>query len=224
MGSVSSVIVAGGGGKRFGAKKQFLILSGMPVLKRTVATFDSHPAIHRIVVVVPEEDVSMAKDMLMGLKKVYAIVAGGETRQASVWSGLQLIKDSEIVLIHDGVRPLVSHSLIAKVIDGINGYDACIPALPVADTIKQVKDDIVLKTIPRADVYTIQTPQAFNTAKIIAAHEKADRKRSIATDDSTLLEEYGANIRVVEGDPYNMKITRRTDMLFAEVIIKCHTG
>ncbi len=216
MGSVSSVIVAGGGGKRFGAKKQFLILSGTSVLKRTVAIFDSHPAIHRIVVVVPEEDVPMAKDMLMGLKKVYAIVAGGETRRASVWSGLQLI--------HDGVRPLVSHLLISKVIDGIKGFDACIPALPAADTIKQVKDGIVLKTIPRADVYTIQTPQAFNTSKIIAAHEMANRKRAIATDDSTLLEEYGANIRVVEGDPYNIKITRRTDMLFAEVIIKCHTG
>jgi 2-C-methyl-D-erythritol 4-phosphate cytidylyltransferase len=173
---------------------------------------------------VPKEDVSMAKDMLRDFKKVYAIVAGGETRQASVWSGLQLIKDSQIVLIHDGVRPLVSHLLISKVIDGIKGYDACIPALPGTDTIKQVKDGIVLKTIPRADVYTIQTPEAFNTSKIIAAHEMTDRERSIATDDSMLFEEYGANIRVVEGDPYNIKITRKIDMLFAEVILKCHTG
>ncbi|MCD6570069.1 MAG: 2-C-methyl-D-erythritol 4-phosphate cytidylyltransferase [Deltaproteobacteria bacterium] len=224
MGSVSSVIVAGGGGKRFGARKQFLDLSGVPVIKRTVLAFDSYPAIHQIIVVVPEEDISMTNDMLMGFKKVYAIVAGGKTRQASVWKGLQLIKDSEIALIHDGVRPLVSHSLIGKVIDGIKGFDACIPALPVADTIKQVKDGFVLKTIPRADVYTIQTPQAFNTSKIIAAHEMANKKRSIATDDSTLLEEYSADIRVVEGDPYNIKITHEVDMLLAEVIIKCHTG
>ncbi len=220
MGTINAIIVAGGSGIRFGEKKQFLPLGGIPVLVRTAQCFDIPPIDH-IVVVVPQEDIPAAETMLRGLRIRYTVVEGGGSRQASVWCGLGQTQDSRIVLIHDGVRPFASSALIHRVLSGIEGFDACIPGLPMTDTIKEITDHSVAKTIPRSNVYQIQTPQAFFTDAITKSHEKAMRRQDVPTDDSTLIENDGGVVRVVDGDPYNIKITLPEDMVIAEAILKC---
>ena len=219
----SAVIVAGGSGARFGLKKQFLDLLGIPVLKRTVSRFDAHAAIDKLFVVVPEEDMPQARQILADTLKDLVIIKGGRTRQESVMNGLRCTHESQTVLIHDGVRPFISSILIDRVIAGLEGVDGCIPALEVTDTLKEVHDGLVIKTIPRSNLYQIQTPQAFVTKTLIMAHEKT-RSVGLFTDDSALLEASGKTVRIVEGDPYNVKITFKDDIVLAEAILRCHTG
>jgi 2-C-methyl-D-erythritol 4-phosphate cytidylyltransferase len=219
----STVIVAGGSGARFGLKKQFLDLLGIPVLKRTVSCFDVHPAVDKLFVVVPEEDMPQAQRILADTAKDLVITKGGRSRQESVLNGLRCAHESRTVLIHDGVRPLISSGLIDRVIAGLEGVDGCIPALEVTDTLKEVHDGMVIKTIARRNIYQVQTPQAFVTESLLFAHEKS-LGNGLFTDDSSLLEASGKNVRIVQGDPYNVKITFKDDIVLAEAILRCHTG
>lgn len=222
--AASVLIVAGGSGVRYGRKKQFIPLDGVPVLKRSVLCFDSHPGITHIIVVVPAEDSHHVNEILEGMNKPVTITAGGATRQESVWKGLQVDTPNDIVLIHDGVRPLVSADIISRVLNGIEGYDACIPGIAVSDTIKEVHDECVARTIPRASLYQIQTPQAFRKTRILEAHESAkNNDLDPATDDSTLIENFGGKVRLVQGDPFNIKITLKEDIYIAEAILRCRT-
>ena len=218
METVSTVIVAGGSGSRFGQKKQFISLGGIPLLVKTVACFDEHPSIEHIIVVVPQADVANTEKLLRPLKTHHTVVAGGPTRPVSVLNGLRQATHSRICLIHDGVRPFVSPALIHRVIAGIEGFEACIPGLPVTDTLKEVAGHTVAKTIPRQNIYQIQTPQAFFTTSILAAHMKAAGQSDVPTDDSMLIEATGGAVHLVDGDPYNIKITLPEDMIFAEAI------
>jgi 2-C-methyl-D-erythritol 4-phosphate cytidylyltransferase len=219
----SAVIVAGGSGTRFGLKKQFLHLLGIPVLKRTVSCFDTHSAIDKLVVVVPEEDIAQARMILADIKKELIITKGGRTRQESVMNGLRCAHESLTVLIHDGVRPFISSILIDRVIAGLEGVEGCIPALEVTDTLKEAHNGLVIKTIPRSNLYQIQTPQAFVTKTLMTAHENS-LSNGLFTDDSALLEASGKTVRIVEGDPYNVKITFKDDIVWAEAILQCRTG
>jgi 2-C-methyl-D-erythritol 4-phosphate cytidylyltransferase len=221
--SLSVIIVAGGSGQRFGQKKQFLDLKGIPVLKRAVSCFIAHESVDQIVVVVPEEDLQHVHEMFSGADKRLVITKGGQTRQHSVFNGLKIARNSDSVLIHDGVRPFVSHSLITRVIEGLAGVDGCIPALEVTDTLKEIHEGIIQKTVPRRNLYQVQTPQAFHTRELIEAHEKALERGSMdKTDDSALLESLGKTVKIVQGDPFNMKITFENDLTLAEVILTCH--
>ncbi len=222
--AADAIIVAGGSGIRFGQKKQYLSLGGVPILRRTVCAFDSHPEIENLIVIVPSEDLPLAGEILSGLNKPLHLKPGGETRQESVWNGLMLAKKSGLVLIHDAVRPLVTGDLISRVLTGIIGFDACIPGLAVLNTLKEVDGDLVVRTVPRNCLYGVQTPQCFRTARIMEAHEAALRLgRRDATDDSALIEDLGGTVRLVEGDPGNMKITLKQDMEIAEAILRCRT-
>ncbi len=222
--AASALIVAGGSGLRFGRKKQFIRLGGVPVLRRTTDCFDVHPSITNIVVVVPEEDLSDVGDILDGITTPLTVTAGGATRQESVWNGLQVLAPCELVLIHDGVRPLVTGEIISRVIDGIEGLDACIPGLALADTIKEVEGTLVTRTIPRDHVYQVQTPQAFRTERILEAHARARDNRLVRfTDDSALIEEAGGKVGLVPGDPFNIKITLKEDLSIAEALLRCRT-
>lgn len=221
----NAIIVAGGSGVRFGLKKQFLDLLGVPVLKRAVTCFDAHPAIKRLIVVVPEEDTTLVRQMLLNMDKELVIVKGGKTRQESVMNGLQCAHKSIPVLIHDGVRPLVSSILTDRVIAGLSGIDGCIPALEITDTLKEASDGIVLRTLSRKGFYQVQTPQAFITETLMEAHMKASQEGlNQFTDDSALMESAGKKVKIVEGDPLNVKITFKDDILMAEAILKCRTG
>ncbi|HDP24350.1 MAG TPA: 2-C-methyl-D-erythritol 4-phosphate cytidylyltransferase [Deltaproteobacteria bacterium] len=221
----SAVIVAGGSGRRFGEKKQFLDLAGIPVLKRSVASFDGSALIEKIVVVVPGEDLDRTRALLSGTRTPLAVCSGGPSRRGSVFNGLMLLRAGDIVLIHDGVRPFVSDALITRVIEGLPGFDACIPALPVVSTLKEVEERLVKQTISREHLYEVQTPQAFVLNNILQAHEAARDNPAIdITDDAALIEAEGGRVRVIEGDACNIKITRREDLVLAEVLAKWHTG
>jgi 2-C-methyl-D-erythritol 4-phosphate cytidylyltransferase len=217
METCSAIIVAGGSGKRFGGKKQFINLAGEIVLKITVKAFDI-PDINRIVVVVPKEDIDEVQTCLQELKKEIKVVSGGQTRHNSVMNGLNAAGSCNIVLIHDGVRPFVTATLIGRVINGTKEADGCIPVLPVIDTIKIAENGFIKKTVPREYLFAVQTPQAFRMEKIFNAHNKAIGREYIPTDDSILIEESGGTVKIVEGEHFNIKITLPEDMILAEAI------
>jgi 2-C-methyl-D-erythritol 4-phosphate cytidylyltransferase len=217
MERINAIIVAGGSGMRFGQKKQFISLAGEPVLKKTVEAFDI-PEIQRLIIVVPESDISLIKDYININNDRFIVTAGGITRQASVFNGLKASSDSGIVLIHDGVRPFVTRRLIKRVIDGLSDADGCIPVIPVTDTIKQASNGMITRTLSRENLYSVQTPQAFRYDNILKAHVQAALRTDASTDDSMLIEEAGGIVRTVEGERFNIKITLSEDMVTAEAI------
>ncbi len=222
--AADAIIVGGGSGLRFGRKKQFISLGGIPLIKRTVRAFENHSSIRQIVVVVPHDDLEFTACILGSPQKPLKVVEGGKTRQESVSNGLQSLERSDLVLIHDAVRPFVDGDLISRVIDGIKGYDACIPGLAVSNTLKEVINGVVKKTIPRSGLYEIQTPQCFLTQTLLKAHASArDEDTQGATDDSSLVEAIGGRVRLIDGDPMNMKITLGQDIDIAEAILKCRS-
>lgn len=226
---IDALIVAAGKGRRMKTRqpKQFMELAGRPILTRTLRAFDRHAKIDRIFVVLPETDIAEYRASLIaqaGIDKAVAIVAGGSRRQASVANGLRSIPDKDgIVLIHDGVRPLVTQSLISACIEGARQWGACIPAIEAYDTLKKVRSDgSIERTVPRQRIVMAQTPQAFRLALIRQAHEAAVRHGWLATDDASLLEQMGGAVHVIEGSRHNLKVTRPEDVALAEAYLKSH--
>ncbi len=224
---IDALIVAAGKGRRMKTRhpKQFLELAGQPILTRTLKAFDRHAKIDRIFVVLPETDIAECRASLIaqaGLEKEVSMVAGGSHRQASVANGLRSIPEEDgIVLIHDGVRPLVSQSLISDCIEGARKWGACIPAIEAYDTLKKVHSDgSIERTVPRQRIVMAQTPQAFRLALIRQAHETAVRLGWLTTDDASLVEQLGAAVHVVEGSRHNLKVTRPEDLALAEAFLK----
>jgi 2-C-methyl-D-erythritol 4-phosphate cytidylyltransferase len=223
--SLDAIITAGGSGLRFGLKKQFIELKGVPVLKRSVAPFLEHESVDHVIVVVPVEDKPLAQEMFSYAGTKITVIEGGRTRQESVYKGLIAAREADFVLIHDGVRPFPSHGLITRVIEGLAGADGCIPALTVTDTLKEAKGGFIERTLSRHDLYQVQTPQAFRTREILQAHEKAMAEgRTEVTDDSGLMESMGMTVRMVSGEAFNVKITFESDLLLAEAITLCLTA
>ena len=219
---VGAVVVAGGEGLRMAGatgsvRKQYALLLDVPVLAWAVRPFAEHPRVAEVVVVLPGADVESPPEWLLALG--VAIVAGGRTRTESVRNGLAgLAEATEQVLIHDAARPFVSAELIDRVSASADAA-AVIPAIRATDTLKQVAEDgRVLSTIDRTTVWMAQTPQRFPFEALRAAHGEAARHGWDATDDAVLFERIGAAVRVVEGDPENMKITRPFDLDVARLI------
>ncbi len=225
MDLVDVIIVAGGVGRRFGGKKQFSEIMGVPVLKRSVSIFQDHPVVKDIVVVVPGEDIATTRKIIADMDRVSHIEPGGESRQLSVWNGLSSIAGNRLVMIHDGVRPIVSKKLIDRVVRGIKGFDACIPVLPLSDTIKEVDKGIVRRTVQRDNIYRVQTPQIFDYNMLVRAHRLAmETGVKDASDDSLLVESAGGHVSVVDGEVFNIKITFEADLILAEGILRCLSG
>lgn len=226
MARVGVVIPAGGKGRRFGRKvpKQFLLLRGKPVLQRTVAIFDSMKSISEIVVVAPREYVRRTQRLLSrsGFRKVSRVVAGGATRQSSVWNGLNAFTQKpDVVLVHDAVRPLVSRSVVLAVVGAVAKRKAAVVGVPVRDTIKiEGRRGIAVRTIDRDRLWALQTPQGFRYDLLVKAHKSAQRARYIGTDESSLVERLGIPVRIVEGDERNLKITTSADLELAEFLMK----
>jgi 2-C-methyl-D-erythritol 4-phosphate cytidylyltransferase len=222
--AADAIIVGGGSGLRFGQKKQFFSLGGIPLIKRAVDCFDRHAGVERLIVVVPRSDLEITGSILEGMSKPLLLSAGGRTRQESVASGLKLCRTEGLILIHDGVRPFVTDVLISRLLAAVEGFDACIPGLAVSNTLKEVDGDLVVRTVPREKLFSVQTPQCFRAEVIIRAHAQASVQGYLeATDDSALVENLGGSVRLVEGDPYNMKITVAEDIEVAEAILRCRT-
>ncbi len=221
---VTAVIAAGGEGKRMGGQKQFVEISGVPMLELTLGAFNDCDAIEDIILVVPRPDMARAKMLVdqHGFKKVIEIVASGPHRQQSVMHGLAAVKDdSDRVLIHDGARPLVTNELIKMVVSELKDNDAVIPAVPVVDTVKRVDEaGKVFETLDREKLWAAQTPQGFKSHLIKEAHERAQKLGYQATDDARLVERLGHKVKVIMGSYENIKITNPVDVEIAESILK----
>jgi len=215
--SVWVVVVAAGRGRRFGAPKHFAPLHGRAMVQWAV---DGARAVaDGVVLVLPGDqggDGATDIDGVTDVTGVDVIVPGGDTRAASVRAGLAAVPDTaEVIVVHDGARPLASPALFRAVVHAVtDGADAAVPALAVTDTLKRVEGDAVVATVAREGLVAVQTPQAFGAALLRRAH----RSEPEATDDAGLVESLGATVRVVPGDPRNIKVTTATDLEVARAL------
>jgi len=219
------IIPSAGAGRRMGYKKKpFLPLSGKPVLARTVALFEATPLIETIILVVPGGDEEICRRDIVepfGFRKVAAIVRGGEERQDSVEAALAALTEKwDIIVVHDGVRPFATSELIDEVVRTADRDGAAIAAVPVKDTVKEVVDGTVTRTVPRERLWAVQTPQAFRADHLNEAHRQARRDGFRGTDDAALVERIGVRVSVVEGSYENIKITTPGDIEVGEALLK----
>jgi 2-C-methyl-D-erythritol 4-phosphate cytidylyltransferase len=225
----SAIILAAGSGQRMNSPvpKQYLNLAGVPVLSRTLLVFDNHPAVRKIFLVVAPEEIDFCRDTIISpnaWKTAIMLVPGGKHRQDSVHEGLKAACDNsgddEIVLIHDGVRPLVPPGLITACIGCAEKWGACIPGLPASDTLKRVDlQGVVSETIPRENVWMVQTPQAFSLKLIREGFERISAKGLFVTDDAAVIES-DSPVRVIPGSRFNIKITTPGDLDFGEALLE----
>ena len=213
MGNVWAIVVAGGGGRRFGGPKQFEDLHGRRVLDWSVAA--ARAGCDGVVAVVPADRLDEEAQACAG--GFGSVVAGGSTRSESVRAGLAAVPDdAEIVVVHDAARPVAGVELFHRTVAAVRaGADAAIPGVPVADTVKRVSDGRVVETVDRSHLVAVQTPQAFRAEILRRAH--ADDPE--ATDDAALVEALGGLVVVVDGDPRNLKLTSPWDLLVARGLL-----
>lgn len=216
---VYAIIVGAGRGRRFGGLKQFIDFYGKPLLIHTTEIFAKCPLIDLIIIVVPKQMIKKTKSLLenYGIKKVYAVVAGGRRRQDSVLNGIKAIKKkSGILTIHDAVRPFISTKLISRGIKLCKRYKAVVFGMPIFDTIKLVKHNKVLATVPRIAPFAIQTPQFFDYNYLMSAYKKVNFKKIEFTDEAMIVESAGMPVYVFKGEPGNIKITKKKDLKIME--------
>ena len=208
---VTAIIAAGGTGRRLGADvpKQLLVVGGVPILQRSVEAFLSHPQVSDVVVALPSSMAASPPEWLKGVR----VVAGGDSRQASVANAFDEVSSaSDVVLVHDAARPFVSGEVISRAIAAAAAHGAAIVAVPVSDTVKRIADgDVITETIPRDEVFLAQTPQAFRRS-ILEEAVALGRSGVEGTDEAALVERAGHRVRVVSGEASNVKITTATDL------------
>lgn len=222
-----AVITAGGTGTRIGGArpKQFLEIAGKMLMEYTIDTFDRHPMISGIVIVLPENEISFfeseKKKKNFG-KKIISIVSGGKTRQDSVRCGILAIKEApKFIAVHDAARCLITEEEITNTIQKcIDGWQGAICSLPIRDTIKKVDGEKIIDTQSRENLWGMQTPQVFQYDVIKEAYEKAHQEKFEATDDAQVAEKWGAKVCVVQGKTTNIKVTFPEDLQIAEMILK----
>ena len=212
MTTCAALIVAAGRGQRFGGSgpKQYAPLRGEPLLRRTMRAFTSHPKIGKVLVAIHPDDAAIFADAAKGLS--VNSVHGGATRQESVLKGLDaLAEDSpDLVLIHDGARPIVSPGTIDSVIESLARADGALPVMPIVDTLKKLDGDHVSATVPRENTVRAQTPQGFRFPLALAAHR--DHAGRALTDDAAVMESAGHRVVIVPGDDANIKVTTMDDL------------
>jgi 2-C-methyl-D-erythritol 4-phosphate cytidylyltransferase len=219
----AAVIPAAGLGKRFGAQKQFLELSGKPVLVHTLTAFENSPSVTGVCVAVPGSEIASVQEMVRryDLKKIIKVVAGGKERQDSVRLGFEAVGVCDIILVHDGVRPLVTPDIIEETISAALRFGGCVAAMPVKETTKRVDaEGVILETVDRRTLWSIQTPQAFRYDIFRRAVEKSVKDGFLGTDEAMLVERLGEKVKVVTGSPSNIKITSPEDLMIAETLLK----
>ncbi len=223
--SISVIIPAGGVGKRFGANvpKQFVEIGGSPILVHTVEIFNQIEEIDSIVVCVHSEWYTFTKQMFdkYGKGKVKEIVVGGLERQDSVYNGIntKTVSESDIVLVHDAVRPFCTLDLVKRILETVEETGAVIPAIKPKETIKEVSHkNEVIKTIDRSKLSLIQTPQAFWYDILKNAYDKAMKANYYGPDSASLVEFIGYKVTVIDGEDINIKITTPFDLKVGELI------
>ncbi len=217
--TVAAVIVAGGSGLRAGGEKpkQYQYIGGKPVIRWTLESFLSHPAVNFVQTVIGDGHEELFRAATEGLT-LPPPVRGGGTRQDSCRIGVEACATAHPtrVLIHDAARPFVPHDVISSVIAQLDSCDAVIPGLPVADTMKFAPGGVIERTVDRSAMWFVQTPQGFTYSKILEAHRRAVREaRDGFTDDAAVAEFAGMAVRIVSGDQHNTKLTTSHDVATA---------
>jgi 2-C-methyl-D-erythritol 4-phosphate cytidylyltransferase len=230
-----AIIAAGGQGKRIQGThpqgklpKQFLMLKDKPILAHTLGKFERCELVDEIILAVPEDYLAYCSQAIVdkyGFKKVRKVICGGKERQDSVYSGLKACpKNTSVVVIHDGVRPLIPVDKISESIQMCKEKGAVVLAVPVKETVKRVEQGSIMTTLDRSKLWLTQTPQTFGYELIQDAYEKAKQNNFMGTDDSVLVERLGAEVTVLEGDYKNIKITTAEDLALAEKFLEVGQG
>lgn len=217
-----AVIVAAGTASRMGGIDKIMApLGGEPVILRTVRAFQECEVIREIVIVTRPDLIDPIMGLCQSFDKVLAVVCGGSSRPESVENGLSALTDKvKLVAIQDGARPLVTWEVIDRTVRAAHTYGAAAPAIPVKDTIKEIRGGLVAKTPDRSALRAVQTPQVFDKELLRGALKKAARDNSAITDDCSAVERMGASVRLVEGDERNLKITTPLDLKIAELLLE----
>ncbi len=223
-----AVVVAAGAGTRLSSDepKALLLIGGRPVVCVAVDAALASPAITVVVVAAPPGFEDRVRDALSQMAVPVVVVSGGQTRQASVARALLAVDaDVSIVAVHDAARPFASPTLFTSVVDAVAaGADAAVPVVQLVDTVKRVRDGVVVATEPRDELALAQTPQACRAALFRDAHEKAQEAGLDFSDDAGLLEWAGAVVHTVAGDPGNFKITTAADLARANELLEAGRG
>jgi len=222
---VGAIIAAAGFGRRMKADrpKQLLELNGTPIIIHTIRKFDASPLIDYIIVTALRESVEEVRELVRSadFRKSVAVVEGGERRQDSVAAGLEHLQSgTDVVAVHDGVRPFVSREDIENVVRQAERTGAAILAVPIVETVKQVEKELVESTLTREHLVLAQTPQAFRTEVLKQAFERAQKDEYYGTDESSLVERLGHPVAIVRGSERNIKITRPSDLTLARAFLE----
>ena len=201
-------------------KKTYLSLLDLPVLSQTIRVFDLNPIISDILVIVSEGDLSNCQAVAItpyNFSKVLNLVVGGSTRQESVYNGLNFVpEDTQLVIVHDGVRPFVTDKMIHECVSSANRFGAAAVAVPTKDTIKVIDENqFSVETPNRDQLWAVQTPQCFRKDLLVKAHHQAKVNQVEVTDDAALVEQLGFKVKLVMGSYNNLKITTPEDMVVA---------
>ena len=221
-----AIIAAAGQGTRMAGQrpKQFLELAGVPIIFHTLKAFEQCDAIQQIIVVIAPEEIAGFQALAdqHNLQKLNAVVPGGATRADSVLRGLNVVEEAnvEIVAVHDGVRPFVTPDEILRTVQAAKLAGAAILVSAPVDTVKEVKNGAVVKTLKRSELRNALTPQCFTYELLRRAYEEADVFDPELTDESSLVERLGVRIVTVEGSPRNIKLTRPEDIAIGETLLK----
>lgn len=224
---VCAIVAAAGRGKRLGTQipKPFVMLNNYPIIYYSLNVLSESEVIDYILVIVAKDRVVYCQQEVVEkykFSKIYNVIEGGEHRQDSIYNGLKkVLPDTDLILIHDGARPFVTHQLIERTIAEAKEIGAAIVGVPPVDTIKSINDEQwVGETLDRDKLVMIQTPQVFRYTLLKDAYEKAYQENFYATDDALLVKRIGGKIKLVDGDYENIKITVPYDLLVAEAILK----
>jgi len=228
---VVAIVPAAGQGLRMGGAipKQFLALGKEPLVVHSLRVLQASPVINEIVLAVPQADLDYCLTDLavrFGFSKITKVVAGGKERQDSVRHALEHVsEETEIVVVHDAVRPFLTEGMVAEVVEAARRAGGAIMALPMRDTVKQVgAERRIERTVDRQSLWLAQTPQAFRRDQLLAAHRKAYAEKVQATDDAFVFEWAGHPVVVVEGSGENIKMTSPEDMIIGEAILVSRKG
>ncbi|MCK4311697.1 MAG: 2-C-methyl-D-erythritol 4-phosphate cytidylyltransferase [Candidatus Cloacimonetes bacterium] len=220
-----AIITAGGSGNRLKSdtKKQFIEIAGRPLIFWTLDKFTNHLEIDEIIVTLPEDEIKTYSELIENEypQDVITTLPGGEERQDSVFNALLLCSsNTKYILIHDGVRPFISSEDITRLLESVEEHKAVIPISKIKNTIKEIQNNKIIKTISKENLVNALTPQVFEFDLIKSCHQKAKSEKLYFTDDAAILEHFGYPVYTVECDSFNIKITDIHDLQIAKVLLE----
>jgi 2-C-methyl-D-erythritol 4-phosphate cytidylyltransferase len=222
------IIPAAGQGKRMGAGKNKLLLelNSIPVFIHSLKVFEEDELCDGIILAIHPQDEAEFNSLLKKheVKKVLELVPGGEERQDSIYNALKTVKRDGIILVHDAARPFIRKEHIHRLLETAQETGAAIIGVRAKDTMKTVRNDVVMATVERSSLWAVQTPQAFRFSLLRSAYEQAEKDGFIGTDDSSLVERISHPVTMVEGDYDNIKLTTQEDLFFAQAILQKRQG